>query len=80
MNTTIQGSRIQNNAAGTASYEIDLPQGGNGLIENNTIQQGPNTQNPIMIEFGVEGSVHPSSSLIVRNNVIVSDRSRGLAV
>lgn len=79
LNTTITGSRIQNNF-GNASYEIDLPQGGNALIEGNVIQQGPDSENPTVIAFGAEGNLNPSSSLVVRGNIIMSDRANGTAV
>lgn len=78
LNTTITGSRIQNNS-GNGSYEIDLPQGGNGLIQGNVIQQGANSQNPAIIAFGEEGSLRASNSLVVRDNVIITDRP-GVAV
>ncbi len=79
LNTTITGSRIQNNA-GNASYEIDLPQGGNALIQGNVIQQGPGTSNPVIIAFGEEANLNPNSSLIVRGNTIVNDKTGGIAV
>jgi hypothetical protein len=79
LNTTITGSRIQNNS-GNASYEIDLPQGGNALIQGNLIQQGANTSNPVMIAFGEEGKLNPNSALAVRGNTIVNDKAGGVAV
>lgn len=79
LNTAITGSRIQNNA-GTASYEIDLPQGGNALIQGNVIQQGANTSNPVMIAFGEEGNLNPGSTLAVRGNTVVNDKAGGVAV
>lgn len=80
LNNTITGSRFQNNSSGTASYEIDLPNGGNARIENNVIQQSPSTQNPVMIAFGEEGGAYPGSQLVVRGNTIVNDRNGGVAV
>ena len=79
LSTVITGSRIQNNA-GNASYEIDLPQGGNALIQGNVIQQGANTSNPVMIAFGEEGSLNPNSALAVRGNTVVNDKAGGVAV
>ena len=79
LNTTITGSRIQN-SAGNASYEIDLPQGGNALIGGNVIQQGANTSNPVMIAFGEEGRLNPGSALVVRGNTVVNDKAGGVAV
>ncbi len=79
LSTTITGSRIQNNA-GNASYEIDLPQGGNALIQGNVIQQGANTSNPVMIAFGEEGKLNANSALTVRGNTVVNDKAGGVAV
>src|SRR3954469_17279575 len=41
LNTTITNSRIDD-LSGTASYSVDLPNGGNAVIQNNVIQQGSN--------------------------------------
>ena len=45
LSTTITNSRIYDGPTGTASYSIDLPDGGNALIQNNVIEQGPLSQN-----------------------------------
>jgi hypothetical protein len=37
---------------GTPSYSIDLPNGGIANIEDNVIEQGPNSQNPYIIAYG----------------------------
>ena len=79
LNTTITGSRIQNNS-GNASYEIDLPQGGNALIQGNLIQQGTGSSNPVIIAFGEEGRLNAGSNLLVRGNIIVNDKTNGVAV
>ncbi len=71
--TTITNSRIQDGPSGTASYSIDLPNGGNALIQGNVIQQGPASQNPAIIAFGEEGGVHAGSSLTVAGNTILND-------
>lgn len=72
-NNTITGNTITDGSTGTASYEIDLPNGGNATISDNTIQKGAGAQNPIAISFGEEGSVYASSSLTVSGNTIVSE-------
>ncbi len=71
--TTITNSRIQDGPDGTASYSIDLPNGGNALIQGNVIQQGPASQNPAIIAYGEEGGVHAGSSLTVTGNTILND-------
>jgi len=79
LNTTITGSRIQDNS-GNASYSIDLPQGGNALIQGNVIQKSVNAPNSVIIAFGEEGHLNPNSSLTVRGNTIVNDNRAGIAV
>lgn len=71
-NTTITGTRIYDNNS-TASYSIDLPNGGNATIENNVIEQGPNTGNPIIISYGEEGSLHAGTNVMISGNTIVND-------
>src|SRR5216683_1464903 len=75
LSTTITNSRIDDGPTGTASYSIDLPNGGNAVIKNNVIEQGPMSQNRTIIAFGEEGSVHPSSSLQITGNQILNDLS-----
>ena len=70
--TTITGNTITDGASGTASYEIDLTNGGVGTIENNFIEKGARAENPIAITFGEEGNVYANNSLTVRNNTITT--------
>jgi hypothetical protein len=71
-----------NEASGTASREIDLPNGGVAIIIGNLIQQGKNTENPEMLGYGREGlSNNPPHQLYVINNTFVNQRgSNGLFV
>lgn len=78
--TTITNSRIFDNQTGTASYSIDLPNGGRGVIRDNVIEQGPRSENPTVIAYGEEGGVYGGSSLQVIGNTIVNDLGRGNAV
>jgi len=77
VNTTITNSRIVDGPTGSASYSIDLPNGGNAVIKNNTIEQGPRTQNPGIIAFGEEGDLYGAGSkLTVTGNTILNDRAQ----
>jgi hypothetical protein len=70
--TTVIGNRIADGNS-TASYSIDLPNGGNATIENNLIQQGPNSQNPTIIRYGEETTTeYPGSALLVQGNTIIN--------
>lgn len=59
--TIVRNTRIADGPTGTASYSIDLPNGGVAKIENVQIQKGPKSENPNMISFGEEGAVANSS-------------------
>ena len=78
--TVIENNRIFDNNS-SASYDIDLPDGGNATITGNQIEQGPNTQNPYMITYGVEedlGAVtNPGTDVTIANNTIVNDDPGG---
>lgn len=65
---------------GTSSYSIDLPNGGDAVISSNTIEQGPNGQNPIIIAYGEEGgsatttgALHAGTTVSFTGNTIVND-------
>jgi Ca2+-binding RTX toxin-like protein len=70
--TEIVNNRIYDNN-GSASYSIDVPNGGQTLISGNVIQQGPNSANPNIVAYGAEGSLHGNSSLTMTGNVIIND-------
>ena len=65
---------------GTASYEIDLPNGGRSYIIGNLIQQSPNTDNETIISYAEEGASNPLQELYVVNNTIVNDYPGGTFV
>ncbi len=71
--TIITGSRIVDGPTGTASYSIDLPNGGKALVAGNLIEQGPRSQNPAIVHFGGEGFDYPGSSLELAGNIVVND-------
>lgn len=70
-------NRIMDEADGTSSYDIDLPEGGVAVILGNAIQQGPNTDNSTIVAYGEEGINHPVNELYVVNNTVVNDRAGG---
>jgi len=73
-------NRIMDEADGTASYAIDLPNGGRSFIIGNVIQQGPNTDNSTIVSYGAEGLSNPNPQLYMVNNTIVNDRDTGIFV
>lgn len=71
-NTYIYNSRIDD-LSGSASYSIDLPNGGNVILSGNVIQQGPNSQNPHMVAYGEEGGIYPGGSLQMYGNTLLNN-------
>ncbi|MDB5364485.1 MAG: putative pectin lyase [Rhodospirillales bacterium] len=78
--TVITGSSFSNGANGTGSYAIDLPNGGQGIVEGNSFNQSANSQNPAIVHFGGEGNTHANSQLTVANNQFADALSNGVAV
>ena len=74
--TIIQNNRIFDNT-GSASYDIDLPDGGVGIVQNNIIQKSANAQNMWTIHYGGENPAPAGSSLLVTNNTIINDKTGG---
>jgi Ca2+-binding RTX toxin-like protein len=77
--TIISNTRVFDNA-GSASWSIDLPNGGKAVLTGNVIEQGVNSQNSGIVSFGVEGNMYGGSSLTMTNNIIVNDMGRGTLV
>jgi hypothetical protein len=79
-NNYILYNRISGESS-TDSYEIDLPNGGRSYVIGNVIEQGPNSPNHSIIEYGAEGvRAGYASDLFVVNNTIVNDESAGTFV
>jgi hypothetical protein len=78
-NNTLTGNRIFDNS-GSASYSIDLPNGGNARIGGNVIEQGPNTQNPFIVAYGEEGTTGSGASVAISGNTIVNDDPSGRGI
>src|ERR1700730_6140268 len=69
-------NRLSDEADGTASFELDIPNGGDSYVIGNIIQQGPETENSTIVAYRLEGADprNPGSQLYVVNNTIVNDR------
>ncbi len=61
----------------TASDLIDIPNGGDVLIERSRLMKGPNAENPTgAIMIGMEGATNPSLYLRITGNEFTSGMSR----
>jgi MYXO-CTERM domain-containing protein len=70
-------NRLMDEADGTSSYTIDLPNAGTSYLIGNLIQQGPSTDNSGIVAYGEEGTTNAKSDLYVVNNTFVNDRGSG---
>ena len=77
--TNITNNRIFD-GSGSSAYNIDLPNGGRGVISGNIIEQGADGGNNRIVAFGAEGGLHAGSSLSMTNNTVVNEASSGLMV
>jgi hypothetical protein len=67
--TEITDSVIDDGPAGGASYLLDLPNGGDLLLERTLLVKGPGTGNPrAAVVIGAEGVRWPTRSLVLRGN------------
>ena len=69
LKSEIIGNWIMDGPVGTASFSIDLPNGGTAIIRNNVIEKGARSDNRMaMISIGEEGVTNPSKGSIISNN------------
>ena len=66
---------------GSASYELDLPNGGLSYVVGNIIEQGAGSQNSAIINFGSEGLTRwANNTLYLSHNTIINNRPNGCRV
>lgn len=76
LRTVVEYSRIDDED-GTASYSIDLSDGGEAIVRGNVIRQGPNSPNSALVTYAPESQNNPGRTLDVVNNTFVNDRVAG---
>ena len=74
-NNLILFNRIMDENNGSASFLIDLPNGGKSFIIGNLIHQGEFATNGNVISYGYEGLTNLVSELYVMNNTMVNERN-----
>lgn len=72
--SVICGNRIFDGLDGSSSYAIDLPNGGNAIVTDNMIQQGPLTDNPNNIMYAAEGALHSGRCAVIAGNSFLNER------
>jgi HYDIN/CFA65/VesB family protein len=72
-------NRLSDEATGTSSYQIDIPNGGLSYVIGNVIEQGPLNDNSTFIAYLEEGTNpgNPSEQLFVINNTFANDAASG---
>ena len=71
-------NRIMDEADGTSSYTVDVPNGGLTFLIGNLLQQGPDTDNSAIVAYGAESlSSGRTHALYAVNNTVVNDRGSG---
>jgi hypothetical protein len=73
-------NRIMDEISGNASYEIDLPNGGNSFVIGNVIQKGEHAENSSVLAYAAEGATNPVQELYVINNTFVTDQPKSTFV
>jgi len=79
-NTIIENNVIEAGKTGSSSYAIDLPNGGNAIIRNNSIEESARSENPAMISFGAEGNKYGNSQLLVKGNKLINNGKNTIGV
>lgn len=67
-------NRIMDEADGTSSRLIDLPNGGFSIVMGNLLMQGELATNNNLLGYGLEGLTNTLSELYVANNTFVNKR------
>ena len=70
-------NRLTDETGGSASYELEFPNGGLAYVVGNIIQQSSSTQNSTIIAYGMEGYKWPRNEFYLSHNTIVDDYPKG---
>jgi hypothetical protein len=74
----IMYNRLTDETGGTASYELEFPNGGLAYVVGNIIEQSATTQNPTIVSYGMEGYLPGRlNGLFLNNNTFVDDKPDG---
>ena len=74
--TEIINNSVQDGPEGSASYLVDLPNGGSALISGNRFEKGPHSENKkVAISIGAEGPKpeNPPGDIAIRDNIFTND-------
>jgi len=73
--TELIGNIIHDGPAGTASYLVDIPNGGTLIMRDNTLEKGPHSDNGIAaVRLGEEGNSNVTQQILIENNRFTNHR------
>jgi hypothetical protein len=76
LRTEVIGCDISDGPNGTASYEIETPNGGSLVVRDNRIEKGPQAENhTAVIMIGAEGVNRPTLEITIEHNIVRNDGS-----
>jgi hypothetical protein len=74
LRTEVIDSDIEDGPDGTASYLIDISNGGSTIVRGCTLEKGPKNENhTTAIAIGAEGVTHPTEEIVIENNRFTND-------
>lgn len=74
LRTEIIGNTIKDGPNGTASFSVDVPDGGSLILRANVIEKGPQAENHLAaVSIGEESKRNPTGELTIERNVFVND-------
>ncbi len=74
LRTELVGNRITDGPDGSSSYLVDVPNGGDLMMQDNLLEKGPHSSNRrAAVVIGAEGVTHPTGELRIVGNHFISD-------
>jgi hypothetical protein len=74
LHTEIVGNTIKDGPVGTASFAVDVPDGGSLILRSNVIEKGPRSENHIAaVSVGEESLRNATPELIIERNTFIND-------
>ena len=74
--TEVIGCEMRDGDTGTASYHIDISNGGSVVVRDTTMQKGPKSENRTgAIVIGAEGVTQPTREITIENNTMINTGS-----
>ena len=73
LRTEVIDSEMRDGDTGTASYHIDISNGGSLVVRGTTMQKGPKSENrTTAIMIGAEGVTQPTREITIENNTMIN--------